>query len=136
MMTPCPSSKPSIVPCLMFLAIEVRLFRSAARMPRTSTPAALKAEDASAWPSTTGAAKRMPSTWLMRSATSFQSVSGDSSGCTSKCPFSPRILSKSSLRKPFITAITMISVATPSMMPRKEKPAMTEMKPSLRRARR
>ena len=49
-------------------------------MPRTSTPEALKAEDASAWPSTTGAASRMPCTWLMRSATSFQSVSGDSSG--------------------------------------------------------
>ena len=46
------------------------------------------------------------------------------------------ILSSSSLRKPFITAITMISVATPSMMPRKEKPAITETKPALRRARR
>ena len=39
-------------------------------------------------------------------------------------------------RKPFITAMTMISVATPSMMPMKEKPAMTEMKASRRRARR
>ena len=29
--------------------------------------------------------------------------------------------------------MTMMSVATPSMMPMKEKPAMTEMKPSLRR---
>jgi hypothetical protein len=38
--------------------------------------------------------------------------------------------------KPFMTAMTMISVATPSMMPRNENPAMTEMKPSLRRARR
>ena len=60
MATPCPSSKPSSVPCLMFEAIEVRLLRSSARMPRTSTPEALKAEDASAWPSTTGAASRMP----------------------------------------------------------------------------
>ena len=34
-----------------------------------------------------------------------------------------------------MTAITIISVATPSMMPRNENPAMTEMKPSLRRAR-
>jgi hypothetical protein len=39
------------------------------------------------------------------------------------------------LRNPFITAITMMSVATPSMMPKNENPAMTEMKPSLRRAR-
>ena len=34
-----------------------------------------------------------------------------------------------------MTAITIISVATPSMMPRKENPAMTEIKPSFRRAR-
>ena len=135
MATPCPSSKPSSEPCLMFLAIEVRLLRSSARMPRMKTPAALNGEDPSPWPSTTGAASRMPATCEIRSATSFQSVSGDSSGCTSRWPLRPRILSSSSLRKPFITAITMISVATPSMMPRKEKPAMTEMKPSLRRAR-
>jgi hypothetical protein len=45
-------------------------------------------------------------------------------------------LSSSSPRKPFITAMTMISVATPSMMPTKENPAITEMKPSRRRARR
>ena len=35
-----------------------------------------------------------------------------------------------------MTAITMIKVATPSMMPANENPAMTEMNPSLRRARR
>ena len=126
MVTPCPSSKPSSEPCLIFLAIEVRLLRSSARMPRMKTPAALKGDDPRPWPSTTGAASRTPATWLMRSATSFQSVSGDSSGCTRS----------NSLRKPFITAITIISVATPSMMPRKENPAMTEIKPSLRRARR
>jgi hypothetical protein len=42
----------------------------------------------------------------------------------------------SSPRNPFITAITMISVATPSMMPTKEKPAITEMNASFRRERR
>ena len=133
--TPLPSSKPSSVPCLMFLATEVMLSRSLARMPRTSTPEALNGDDANACPSTTGAASRIPDTWLMRSATSFQSVSGLSSGCTSRWPLRPRILSSSSLRKPFITAITMMRVATPSMMPRKENPAITEMNPSLRRAR-
>ena len=51
-------------------------------------------------------------------------------------PLMPTILFRSSLRKPFITESTMISVATPSMMPRKEKPAMTETKPSRRRVRR
>src|SRR5882762_8572825 len=110
MATPCPSSNPSSVPCLMFLAIEVRLLRSSARMPRTNTPDALNGEDASAWPSTTGAARRMPATWLMRSATSFQSVSGDSSGCTRRCPLRPRILSSNSLRTPFMTALHLIIV--------------------------
>ena len=120
----------------MLRAIEVMLVKSSERMPRTSTPVAPNGEVASACPSTMGAASRMPCTALMRSATTFQSVSGLSSGCTSRWPFRPRILSSSSLRKPFITAMTMISVATPSMMPRKENPAMTEMNPSLRRARR
>ena len=35
-----------------------------------------------------------------------------------------------------MTAMTMMSVATPSMMPTNEKPAITEINPSLRRARR
>ena len=39
-------------------------------------------------------------------------------------------------RKPFITAMTTISVPTPSVIPTSEKPAMIEMKPSSRRARR
>ena len=120
----------------MFLAIEVSLVRSAERMPRTSTPEALNGDDASAWPSTIGAASLMPSTLETRSATASQSVSGDSSGWIRRWPLSPRILVKSSWRKPFITAMTMISVATPSMMPRNENPAITEMNPSLRRARR
>ena len=41
-----------------------------------------------------------------------------------------------SARKPFITDITMIKVATPSAMPSSEKIAITETKPSCRRARR
>ncbi len=120
----------------MLLAIEGSLARSSPRTPRTSTPVALNGEEASAWPSTIGDASMTPSILATRSATSFQSVSGDSSGWISRWPLRPRILSSSSLRKPFITAITMMSVATPSMMPRNEKPAMTEMNPSLRRARR
>jgi hypothetical protein len=42
----------------------------------------------------------------------------------------------SSCRKPPITLITMISVATPSAMPTSEKIAMTETKRSPLRARR
>jgi len=61
---------------------------------------------------------------------------GDSSGWINRWPLMPKILSSSSFRKPFITAMTMMRVATPSMMPRNENPALTEMKPSFRRARR
>jgi len=42
-----PRVEPSSVPCLIFLAIEVRLLRSSARMPRTNTPAAPNADDPS-----------------------------------------------------------------------------------------
>ena len=40
----------------------------------------------------------------------------------------------SSWRKPFITAMTMIRVATPRAMPSRENHAMTEINPSWRRA--
>ena len=103
-------------------------------MPRTSTPPELNGEEASAWPSTMGAASLMPLTLSTRAATAAQSVSGFSSGWIRRWPLRPRIFSSNSWRKPFITAMTMISVATPSTMPRKENPAMTEMNPSLRRA--
>ena len=60
----------------MLLATEGSLARSAARTPRTSTPDALNGEDASACPSTIGAASMTPGTSAMRSATASQSVSG------------------------------------------------------------
>jgi len=41
-----------------------------------------------------------------------------------------------STRKPFITDMTTISVPTPQRNAINEKPAITEMKPSSRRARR
>jgi hypothetical protein len=63
-------------------------------------------------------------------------VSGRSIGAMKMWPLMPTILSSSSLRKPFITESTMMSVATPSMMPRNENPAITETKPSRRRVRR
>ena len=52
------------------------------------------------------------------------------------CAWAPRMRPTSSTRKPFITDITTIRVPTPSMMPASENPAMTEIAPSLRRARR
>ena len=48
----------------------------------------------------------------------------------------PRMRLSSSARKPFITAMTTMRVATPSMMPRKEIEAMTEITVSVRRERR
>ena len=51
-------------------------------------------------------------------------------------PLMPTILSSRSWRKPFITDITTISVATPSAMPAKEKPAMADTMASARRPRR
>ena len=82
--TPSVSSKPSSVPCLILLPIEGSRARSSPRMPRTRTPVELNGEDASAWPSTTGDASMTPSILAMRAATSFQSVSGDSSGWISR----------------------------------------------------
>ena len=96
---PARASKPSSVPCLMLLAIEPSLPRSAARMPRTSTPEALNGDDASAWPSTIGAASRTPGTLEMRSATASQSVSGESSGWISRWPLRPRIFVEQFLAK-------------------------------------
>ncbi len=48
----------------------------------------------------------------------------------------PMMRPTNSTRKPFITDITMMRVATPSAIPSSEKIAMTETKPSWRRARR
>ena len=52
------------------------------------------------------------------------------------CPLMPRIRPSSSSLKPFITEVTIISVATPSAMPIKANEVMTEINPSLRLARR
>ena len=42
-------------------------------------------------------------------------------------PFTPRMRVSKSARSPFMTAITMIRVATPSAMPISENQPMTEM---------
>ncbi|OPY10873.1 MAG: hypothetical protein A4E67_00417 [Syntrophaceae bacterium PtaB.Bin038] len=48
----------------------------------------------------------------------------------------PRILSRSSFSKPFITASTMMSAATPRRMPAMEMKVMMETKTCFRLARR
>ena len=125
------------LPCRMLPAIVLDLARSSARTPRTSTPLPLYGEEPKAWPSTSGMARRRPATAAMRCRD--LRVVGQRrcrAAATKMWPLMPTILSSSSLRKPFITDSTTISVATPSMMPRNEKPAMTETKPSRRRVRR
>ncbi len=105
-------------------------------MPLTNAPDAATALDAMTCPSTKGATRVTPSTLRMASAIASNSPTLVPMARTIMCPFRPKILPRSSVRNPFITAITMMSVATPSIMPAKEKPAMTEIKPSRRRARR
>jgi hypothetical protein len=134
--TPCPVSNPSRLPSFTFSAIVGSLRSSLARTPLTRTPPALNGEDASACPSTSGTARVTAGTREMRCVSASKSVNGVSTGDRTRWPLKPRIFDWSSTRNPFITDITMIKVATPSMMPRNEKPAITEMKPSLRRARR
>tara|TARA_A100001011_G_scaffold278907_1_gene288758 strand:+ start:31 stop:240 length:210 start_codon:yes stop_codon:yes gene_type:complete len=46
------------------------------------------------------------------------------------CGLKPRILSVRLFLKPFITDITIINIATPSMMPRNEKMEIILRKPS------
>ena len=46
------------------------------------------------------------------------------------CGFNPRILFVSSVLKPFITDITIIKIATPSIIPKKEKIEIIFKKPS------
>tara|TARA_B100001057_G_C22768170_1_gene918503 strand:- start:1079 stop:1303 length:225 start_codon:yes stop_codon:yes gene_type:complete len=47
------------------------------------------------------------------------------------CPFIPRILLTNSSRKPFITDITIIKVATPKAIPINENHVDKDIKPSV-----
>ncbi len=69
MAMPEPSSKPSSVPWRILAPMAGSARRFASDRPRTSTPPALKAEEASACPSTSGTASLMPGTPAMRLAT-------------------------------------------------------------------
>ena len=83
-----------------------------------------------------GAARVTPGTARSRCAMTSKSGSGPAAASTVTWPLKPRIEARNSLRKPPITDITMISVATPSAMPTSEKPEITETKLSCRLARR
>ena len=104
-------------------------------MPRTMTPLATPFCVAITCPSTMGATRMTPVTARTRAAMASKLVRGPMELCTVTCPFKPRMRERSSWRNPFITAITIISVATPSAMPTSEKPEITETKLSCLRAR-
>ena len=118
------------LPCWMLVASSARAWKSRARSPRTSAPAATPFADAITCPSTSGVTVTTPSTLRSLSATASKSLRLRSNPVTSRWPLMPRMRPRSSARKPFITDMTMISVATPSMIPSSENQATTEMKPS------
>ena len=129
--------KSSSVPARILSAIMSRALISPGRTPRTMAPAATLLALTSTWPSTVGITRTTPSTPAIFAAMSSKSVSGRLvSSYTPRWPLRPRMRCSSSARKPFITDMTMISVATPSAIPASENPAMTDTKPFSRRARR
>ena len=83
---------------------------------------------------TTGAARVTPGTARSRRVRLSKSGKGPPMARTVTWPLRPRMLLRSSCRKPFITDITMIRVATPSAIPTREKPEITEIKLSCRLA--
>ena len=58
------------VPCRRLPAIDSIRFMSSPRTPRTSTPLPLYCDEAKAWPSTIGIARRTPGDFASRLATS------------------------------------------------------------------
>ena len=88
------------------------------------------------WPSTAGVAVTTPGTARTRASRSAVASRPFWLPCTPSWPLMLDIWRSISTRKPFITDMTTIKVPTPSVIPIREKPAMTEMKPSSRRARR
>ena len=88
------------------------------------------------WPSAAGVAVTTPGTALIRASRSGVASRPSRLPWTPSWPLMLDIWRSISTRKPFITDMTTISVPTPRVMPTSEKPAMTEMKPSSRRARR
>ena len=78
----------------------------------------------------------MPGTARMRASRSGVTSRPSRLPWTPSWPLMADICFSISTRKPFITAMTTIRVPTPSMIPTSENPAITEMNPSSRRARR
>ncbi len=91
---------------------------------------------ASTVPSTIGRTETTPGICRIFWSSSSKFVIGPPLETMPRWPLMPMMRPTNSARNPFITDITMISVATPSAMPNSEKIAITETNPSCRRARR
>ena len=81
-------------------------------------------------------AESTPGTVRIRAAVASYSVIGWPAPYTPRSPLKPRMRPSKSALKPPMTDMTMISVATPSAMPTRLNPAITETNRSPRRARR
>ena len=120
----------------MLEAISLLAFKSASVSPRTMAPETCSGPCTRAWASTTG------STWVTPGMARRRAISAARPGplmagpVTKASPLKPSIRPTSSVRKPFITLITMISVATASRMPTKEMIETSATPPSRRLARR
>ena len=96
-------------------------------MPRTSAPLE-RTPWISAWPSTYGAAPTTCGFFSARSTALGQSRTVVSTPSIVACETMPRMRSRSSPSKPFMTEITVMSAVTPTAMPRIDTSEMNEMK--------
>ncbi|MNN46348.1 hypothetical protein D3C81_1607270 [compost metagenome] len=86
--------------------------------------------------SVSGVTETTPGTSLIRFTVASRSGEVSTGPCTYICPLNDSIRPSSSLRKPAMMLITLISTATASMMPMKLMMAIRATPPSLRLARR
>jgi hypothetical protein len=91
---------------------------------------------AMAWASITGMAWVTPGTFSTRCTVGSRASPSSTPPVTKTWPLKPRILLSSSARKPFITDMTMIRIATARVTPAKEITVIRPTPPSLRLARR
>ncbi len=119
----------------MFFAISDMRRRSSGVTPRTMAPVIWPCPTTMALASTMGMAWVTPGIRRMRSTACSTLAGSDSSAPdTYMWPLKPRIRPSSSVLKPFITDMTMISTATAAITPKKEITDTSATPPCLRRA--
>ena len=120
----------------MLAARGVTAASSAGTMPRTMAPRMSSPRAIRAWAGTNGAAPMTAGFFLAWAASARQSARAPPwASYSSTWATTESMRSRTSFWKPFITESTMMSAATPSVIPSTDTPEMKEMKP-LRRAER